>query len=164
MKNSKGETLPQPYLALAEMRRAQDGRFPKAQNLSNAFTWHETKERILFWGELDNGGLPEIPAASLSELEVWQANKLEENVIKIMDTLPEPALDYKAMYEELKNDYNILNSRYQIATMSQKSDPTPTRNWVAECAMALAASLSEEAAWDYAEAWAAEGKKRGHIH
>ena len=65
--------------------------------------------------------------------------------------------DYKGLYEHRTAQFNELLAKYE--------NQTPSRNWVAECAIAFVSTkgLGFEDAWDWAEQWAAEGKRRGHI-
>ena len=78
MKNSKGETLPQPYYDLALMRREQNKFFSNEKYLASSFSWVDTLEGSKFWAKVSNGNIPEIPAASLAELEAWRKSR-EEN-------------------------------------------------------------------------------------
>ena len=81
----KIQDLPQPYRALAEMRREQQINselfrtevqytkgFERDSVLKNAFCFNETHEGAFWWYDLDKGNTPEIPAASLEELKEWQ--------------------------------------------------------------------------------------------
>ena len=96
MKNRKGQTLEQPYLDIAMMRREQQEwregmkvrykKFEETQLLINAFDWEETPEKYDWWHEVYIGKTPDIPASSLAELEAWRKAKL---------------IDYKTMYEDL---------------------------------------------------------------
>jgi len=179
MKNNKGELLPQPYLDLARMRREQYKYFQHEKILGSAFFWEDTLEGGEFWVNVDKGETPEIPAASLAELEEWR----KANCIPVENensddmcfhecpncndrcycsaqpcsccTQDEP--DYKGLYEHRTAQFNELLAKYE--------NQTPSRNWVAECAIAFVSTkgLGFEDAWDWAEQWAAEGKRRGHI-
>lgn len=84
----KLQDLPSPYRELAEMRREQskgsnyakqwESEFNKTNALNFAFAWDDTPERGLFWMNVDEGKLPEIPASSLAELAEWQKSKGEK--------------------------------------------------------------------------------------
>lgn len=123
---------------------------------------------------------PEIPSSSLAELEEWRkANGISVENENSDDmcfhecpncndrcycsaqpcsccTQDEP--DYKGLYEQRTAQFNELLAKYE--------NQTPSRNWVAECAMAFVSTkgLGFEDSWDKAQQWAAEGKKRGHIN
>lgn len=182
MKNSKGETLPQPYLDLARMRgeqRPSDGSI-------FGFIWNNTPECYDFWSCVNRGETPVIFEFSLAELDEWR--KAKSAHISISDFDPkinekpyaqpaeaEPATDWKAKYEEMKAERDYYRHEYELKCIELDdidNKPTPTRNWVAECAMAAMQALvsreiplkAAEYAFDYAEAWAAEGRKRGHIN
>ena len=96
MKNRKGQTIPQPYLDLAMMRREQqevsqyrkdcDSHFSRTNELFQGFEWQITPEKGDWWADVNEGNSPEIPASSLAELEAWRKAKL---------------IDYKTMYEDL---------------------------------------------------------------
>jgi hypothetical protein len=67
--------LPQPYRALAELRRSQDAtsNFSKKSqnertNLHWAFDWERTQEDWPFWNQVYLVKLPPIPQSSLDEL------------------------------------------------------------------------------------------------
>lgn len=78
----KIQDLPQPYRALAEMRREQqinsewvkkcDTEFTETNELHLAFYWENTPEGGDWWKDLNEGNTPEIPAESLAELKEWQ--------------------------------------------------------------------------------------------
>lgn len=194
IKNSKGEVLSQPYLDLARMRREQNPNnvFPLG------FASGMTREGLSFWNKVYYCNTPEIPAASLAELGEWQKAK---GIAELQPAEP----DWKAMYEDLKAEYERLKTDYDTAIteanemsvelreLGAKYDELkygdPTRNWVAECAMAAMQGMlssptnykeiehpisgkilinpqPEEIAklsFDYAESMAAEGRKRGHL-
>lgn len=267
MKNSKGETLPQPYYDLALMRREQNKFFSNEKYLASSFSWVDTLEGSKFWAKVSNGNIPEIPAASLAELEAWRKSREEnkqsefwgkaamvadelrdepvseskfkagDKVRIISDTLNHKfkigeivildqintsgmswrchdlckkdwwnvaisdmelvenapdTTDYKAMYESEKEkaeyyekQYNVLKDA--VITPTAELQP-PSRNWIAECAMAAMHGLLSDPnykdvqhakagnivtkprpeviakiSFDYAEALAAEGKKRNHL-
>lgn len=210
MKNSKGELLEQPYYDLAMMRREQqegsefrikwDADFENIGQLNDAFRWGKTPEKHEWWNSVDDGNTPEIPAASLAELEAWQKEQKAEYgklpVPEWVKKAPEPTEpDYKAMYEcaltELKNIRALIGADENESTYDEverkfiqlsreavePSKPKSTeRNWVAECAMELYANLAVHRgmfnhatnrnindAWDFAQKWAEEGKKRNLI-
>lgn len=191
MKNSKGETLPQPYYDLALMRREQQKgsyfvknwqkEFEAKQEVNYAFDWLDAPEKEYLWAAVCMGKTPEIPAASLAELEAWRKSR-EENKQEAMvaDELRDDTTDttdWKAKYEALEKEANELTAA--LKELGAKYDELkygdPDRNWIAECAMGVAAGLSQgthlspnqemiEYALALAEAWAAEGKNRGHIN
>jgi len=76
MKNSKGQTIPQPYLDLAMMRREQqevsqyrkdwDSHFSRTNELFQGFEWQITPEKGDWWADVNEGNSPEIPASSLA--------------------------------------------------------------------------------------------------
>ena len=96
MKNRKGQTIPQPYLDIAMMRREQqegsefrnklDAKFENNGRLDYAFDWYTYPEYFGWWSDVYYGKTPDIPASSLAELEAWRKAKL---------------IDYKTMYEDL---------------------------------------------------------------
>ena len=112
MKNRKGQTLEQPYLDIAMMRREQQEwregmkvrykKFEETQLLINAFYWEETPEKYDWWHEVYIGKTPDIPASSLAELEAWR--KAKATISKNGTVEP----DYKAMYDELAGMYKDL--------------------------------------------------------
>ena len=112
MKNRKGQTLEQPYLDIAMMRREQQEwregmkvrykKFEETQLLINAFDWEETPEKYDWWHEVYIGKTPDIPASSLAELEAWR--KAKATISKNGTVEP----DYKAMYDELAGMYKDL--------------------------------------------------------
>ena len=71
MKNRKGQTLGQPYLDIAMMRREQQEwregmkvrykKFEETQLLINASDWEETPEKYDWWHEVYIGKTPDIP-------------------------------------------------------------------------------------------------------
>ena len=161
--------LTEPYKSLAEMRRGDR----KDDLLACAFEWDDTPEWGAFWGKVRNGFTPEIPAASLAELEAWKNSK----EVKDMPDLQPAEPDYKAMYEQLQSDYNILNSQYQIASMPTILPTTANKETdfvlrTAQMAMqgylamratsSITPSYKEVAseAFDYAAAMLGEAKKR----
>lgn len=264
MKNSKGETLPQPYYDLALMRREQQKgsyfvknlqkEFEAKQEVNHAFNWLDAPEKEYLWAAVFMGKTPEIPAASLAELEAWRKSREEnkqsefwgkaamvadelrdepvseskfkagDKVRIISDTLNHKfkigeivilnqintsgmswrchdlckkdwwnvaisdmelvenapdTTDYKAMYESEKEKAEYYEKQYNVlkdAVITPTAELQSTdRNWIAECAMGIAAGLSQgthlspnqemiEYAWTLAEAWAADGKNRGHIN
>lgn len=170
IKNSKGDVLPQPYLDLALMRREQQNGVENYIDCDTCFSWIRTPEDEEFWHDVNNGETPDIPAASLAELEAWRKSREENKQEAMVDDNPEP--DYKAMYEDVKGSYEILDKSLHEAL--EKLQEQTDRNWIAECAMMITGGLSQgthlppntemiEYAWTLAEAWAAEGKKRGRI-
>lgn len=211
MKNSKGQELQQFYRDLAMMRMEQQKdsdyvkmwhkEFEVTQLLKDAFCWDNTPEKGSWWEDVYFDETPEIPASSLAELEAWRKQREESKqsdfwgkAAMVADELrPEP--DYKAMYEELEVKYKDLQwtfseLREQKIELEKRAEntTTPTRNWIAECAMVVMQGLLSdpnykdvqhtiagnivtkprpeviaERSFDYAEAWAAEGKKRGHL-
>jgi len=67
--------LPQPYRALAELRKRQDttsefGRRQedKRKTLAGSFEWSVTPEKMQWWNDVDDGKRPPIPQSSLDEL------------------------------------------------------------------------------------------------
>lgn len=178
MKNSKGETLPQPYLDIARMRREQK----PFDDAYLGFKWVHTSEGYGWWQTVFYSDFPPaIPAASLAELEEWRSNKLSQMASDAWIGKPaEPATDWKAKYEELtaatdaliseynklKDLYDKLDVTYQRLYVEHMKAGDPTRNLVAECAMRHYAFLGGDPiySWGKAEAWAAEGRKRGHIN
>lgn len=171
MKNSKGITLIQPYHDLALMRREQF--HGEGDNISKTtcFMWSKTPECYDWWDHVDNGDMPEIPAASLAELEAWRKSREENKQEAMVEDNPEP--DYKAMYDELCKRYKALDHNHNRLCQDYDfykhrtnviADPTTSRNWIAECSMRLfSTGVSLELSWDKAQKWAAEGKKRGHL-
>lgn len=185
IKNSKGEVLSQPYLDLARMRKEKRKQADTGL-LSWDFIWRPTLEGLDWWDIVDRGETPEIPAASLAELEDWR--KYKPAIPK--NETAEP--DWKAMYEDMKAERDYYQHEYELKCMELDeidNKPTPDRNWVAECAMAAMQGMlssptnykeiehpisgkilinpqPEEIAklsFDYAESMAAEGRKRGHL-
>ena len=108
MKNRKGQTLEQPYLDIAMMRREQQEwregmkvrykKFEETQLLINAFDWEETPEKYDWWHEVYIGKTPDIPASSLAELEAWRKAKL---------------IDYKTMYEDLLDKLEFYKKAFE---------------------------------------------------
>lgn len=174
IKNSKGEVLSQPYLDLARMRKEKRKQADTGL-LAWDFIWRPTLEGNDWWDIVDKGETPEIPAASLAELEDWR--KYKPAIPK--NETAEP--DWKAMYEDMKAERDYYRHEYELKSMELDdidSRPTPDRNWVAECAMAAmqgflasyAGATTDpkvepvaQKSWDYAEAMSAEGRKRGHL-
>jgi len=162
MKNNKGELLQQPYLDLARMRRDQS----PYDDAILGFVWNNTPEGYVFWSCVNRGETPAIFEFQLAELEVWRKEKAEP--------------EYKELYDDLKYEYHKLKSDYETAVTeaeeyaadlrelrgryNELKSATPTRNWVAECAMAILSNTpAGYSSWDIAEAWASEGRKRGHL-
>ena len=87
MKNSKGQTIPQPYLDLAMMRRDQQGRTDNQELLIASLIWKLTIEGEDLWFEVNEGNSPDIPESSLNELEEWRKKKglsnLKEGLEKV---------------------------------------------------------------------------------
>ena len=102
MKNRKGQTIPQPYLDLAMMRRDQQGRTDNQELLIASLIWKLTIEGEDLWFEVNEGNSPAIPASSLAELEAWR--KAKATISKNGTVEP----DYKAMYDELAGRYKDL--------------------------------------------------------
>ena len=179
MKNRKGQTLEQPYLDIAMMRREQQEwregmkvrykKFEETQLLINAFDWEETPEKYDWWHEVYIGKTPDIPASSLAELEAWRKAKL---------------IDYKTMYEDLLDKLEFYKKAFEgLKTTVEQNLPTAElqsteRNYVWEAALAamqgFIASYAGAAknpdidtvagiSLTYAESLIAEGKKRNHI-
>lgn len=138
MKNSKGETLEQPYLDLAMMRREQqegseyrktwDFDFEEKGFLLYAFDWDKTPEKIDWWYDLFIGNSPDIPSSSLADLEEWRKAKQEANKPEtwgkqlydsgqfhdLLTKYENAEPDYKAMYEEAVKErdyYRTLHER-----------------------------------------------------
>lgn len=160
--------LPQPYRDLALMRQEQAGNakhvdadlqcdiiYKKAK--CNSFIWDNSKDGYHFWDAINNGGTPDIPSSSLAELEAWRKAKIEKAFADV-DDIELSMPDYKELYEQRTAQFNELLAKYE--------NPTTSRNLVAECAIAFVSTkgLGFEDAWDWAEQWAAEGKRRGHIN
>jgi len=86
----KLQDLPYPYKELATLRREQqagsyfrkkcDADFEETGKLFYAFAWHNTPEKAYFWDKVNNGNLPEIPAASLAELEKKSKEPIPEPI------------------------------------------------------------------------------------
>ena len=179
MKNRKGQTIPQPYLDLAMMRREQqevsqyrkdwDSHFSRTNELFQGFEWQITPEKGDWWADVNEGNSPEIPASSLAELEAWRKAKL---------------IDYKTMYEELLDKLEFYKKAFEglKTTVEQNLHTaelqTTERNYVWEAALAamqgFIASYAGAAknpdidtvagiSLTYAESLVAEGKKRNHI-
>ena len=179
MKNRKGQTIPQPYLDLAMMRRDQqkgsefrnklDAKFENNGRLDYAFYWDAYPEDFDWWHEVYIGKTPDIPASSLAELEAWRKAKL---------------IDYKTMYEDLLDKLEFYKKAFEglKTTVEQNLHTaelqTTERNYVWEAALAamqgFIASYAGAAknpdidtvagiSLTYAESLVAEGKKRNHI-
>ena len=217
MKNRKGQTLEQPYLDIAMMRREQQEwregmkvrykKFEETQLLINAFYWEETPEKYDWWHEVYIGKTPDIPASSLAELEAWRKAKatiskngtvepdykamydelagrykdlqwtfseLREQKIELekrAENAPDTT-DYKAMYEELLDKLEFYKKAFEgLKTTVEQNLPTAElqsteRNYVWEAALAIYAAnrvIGIEYAFDKANEFVAEGKKRNHI-
>ena len=157
MKNRKGQTIPQPYLDLAMMRRDQQGRTDNQELLIASLIWKLTIEGEDLWFEVNEGNSPEIPASSLAELEAWRKAKL---------------IDYKTMYEELLDKLEFYKKAFEgLKTTVEQNLHTAElqsteRNYVCEAALAIYAAnrvMGIEYAFDKANEFVAEGKKRNHI-
>ena len=217
MKNRKGQTLEQPYLDIAMMRREQQEwregmkvrykKFEETQLLINAFDWEETPEKYDWWHEVYIGKTPDIPASSLAELEAWRKAKatiskngtvepdykamydelagrykdlqwtfseLREQKIELekrAENAPDTT-DYKAMYEELLDKLEFYKKAFEgLKTTVEQNLHTAElqsteRNYVWEAALAIYAAnrvMGIEYAFDKANEFVAEGKKRNHI-
>ena len=107
MKTRKGQTLEQPYLDIAMMRREQQEwregmkvrykKFEETQLLIMYRDW-ETPEKYDWWHEVYIGKTPDIPASSLAELEAWRKAKL---------------IDYKTMYEDLLDKLEFYKKAFE---------------------------------------------------
>ena len=157
MKNRKGQTIPHPYLDLAMMRREQQGRTDNQELLIASLIWKLTIEGEDLWFEVNEGNSPEIPASSLAELEAWRKAKL---------------IDYKTMYEDLLDKLEFYKKAFEgLKTTVEQNLPTAElqsteRNYVWEAALAIYAAnrvMGIEYAFDKANEFVAEGKKRNHI-
>ena len=56
--------IPEPYQTLAKWRATR-----QVSQLTNCFPWDETPEGSDFWVEVSAGRNPEIPEASMKEIE-----------------------------------------------------------------------------------------------
>ena len=147
----------QPYLDLAMMRRDQQGRTDNQELLIASLIWKLTIEGEDLWFEVNEGNSPEIPASSLAELEAWRKAKL---------------IDYKTMYEDLLDKLEFYKKAFEgLKTTVEQNLPTAElqsteRNYVWEAALAIYAAnrvMGIEYAFDKANEFVAEGKKRNHI-
>lgn len=101
--------LPQPYRALAELRKSQDASTyakeapGKRALLNHAFQWSETKE-CNFWYDVYKGKLPPIPKSSLDELAklgLWP-ERLPYDEKPLPEGLEAPPDGYCYVGDELK--------------------------------------------------------------
>ena len=99
----------------------------------------------------------DIPASSLAELEAWMKAKL---------------IDYKTMYEDLLDKLEFYKKAFEgLKTTVEQNLHTAElqsteRNYVWEAALAIYAAnrvMGIEYAFDKANEFVAEGKKRNHI-
>lgn len=166
MKNSKGQTLEQPYLDLAMMRReqqegseyrkVQDFYYKKTGEVFFAFNWVDTPEKYEFWDEIYYIHLsPTIPASSMKELEEWRkANGIpvenENSDDMCFHECPncndrcycsaQPCSCCTQDEPDYKAMYEeAVKERDYYRTVYERywtTEQSSDRNWVAECAMA----------------------------
>lgn len=193
MKDINGNLLQQPYYDLAVMRREQKpdntclygfelGATPEKYDwwflvfkgnrppipdtsLAELEAWRNEKGVNINMKSFD----PRINETPYSPTAEW-IDPL--NVKRVSDTT-----DWKAKYEELldklefyKKAFEGLKQTVEQNTPAVELTAEPS-NFIAECAMRAMQTLAgsenplnaADYAWDYAEAMAAEGKKRGHL-
>jgi hypothetical protein len=72
-----------PLRALAELRAKESNPNQTIARLSSNFNWHKTPEGVSFWGTVDEGQHPLIPAASIEDLR--RAGMMPEPSITLSD-------------------------------------------------------------------------------
>jgi hypothetical protein len=84
-----------PLRDLAELRAKESNPNQTIARLSSNFNWHKTPEGVSFWGTVDEGQHPLIPAASIEDLRRAGMMPEPEKVIQSferVDTAPPPFL------------------------------------------------------------------------